>query len=348
MHDIQTLIERLKENEIIVQKFHEVESRFLSILNFRDFFEVLISEIIEKFSVHYVWISIADSSDIASFLDSIRNSEILHDRINVVDESEFGKIAGKLTKPLLANRNLDRFFVLNPPPDIRSMAIAPLTLDGKLIGTLNQADMSEDRFCPGKDTSLLERLAVKVSLCLSNVTAHEKLKFLAYHDPLTGLLNRRVMENVLEREFCRAKRYFSALSVVFIDLDNFKEVNDRYGHDVGDELLKHVAGIFSAMTRRSDVVARFAGDEFVFLLPETQLMRARAFMVRVVMRVQDIPFRDSEGNQIRTSFSYGIASSDEKGMDDYSTLIKKADERLLIEKKDRGSIEKILKIIKSA
>lgn len=348
MQDIQTLIERLKENELVAQKFHEVESRFLTILNFRDFFEVLVSEIIEKFSVQHVWISMADTAEISSFLDSIGSSEILRERINIVDESEFCKIAGKLAKPLLANRNLERFYVLNPPDDIGSIAIAPLTLDGKLIGTLNQADPSEERFSPGKDTSLLERLAVKVSLCLSNVTAHERLKFLAYHDPLTGLLNRRVMENVLEREFSRAKRYFSVLSVVFIDLDNFKEVNDRYGHDVGDELLKHVTGIMSAMTRRSDVVARFAGDEFVFILPETHLMRAESFMERVVKRVQDIPLRDNDGNNIKASFSYGVASSDEKGIDDFTDLLKRADERLLFEKKERGSIEKILKIIKSA
>ncbi|WP_051284124.1 diguanylate cyclase [Desulforegula conservatrix] len=348
MQDLKTLIERLKENEIIAQRFHEVESRFLSILNFRDFFEVLVSEIVDKFSVPHVWISIIDTCEISRFLDAIRNSEILHDRINVVNEDEFGKIAGKLTRPLLANKNLDRFAILDPPDDSGSMAIAPLTLDGKLIGTLNQADIADDRFSPGKDTSLLERLAVKVSLCLSNVTAHEKLKYLAYHDPLTGLLNRRVMENVLEREFSRAKRYFSVLSLVFIDLDNFKQVNDRHGHDMGDELLKHVAGIFSAMTRRSDVVARFAGDEFVFLLPETQARQAEAFMERIVARLLETPLYDSNKNPVKVSFSYGVASSDEKDIDDYNLLLKVADERLLFEKKERDSINHILKVIKSA
>lgn len=348
MQDIHTLIDRLRENEIIAQRFHEVESRFLSILNFRDFFEVLISEIVDKFSIPHVWISIIESSDISGFLNAIKSSEILNGRINFVGEEEFGRIAGKLTRPLLANRNLDRFTMLGTPEDFASIAIAPLTLDGKLIGTLNQADIHEDRFSPGKDTSLLERLAVKVSLCLSNVTAHEKIKFLAYHDPLTGLLNRRVMENVLEREFSRAKRYFSALSVVFIDLDNFKQVNDRYGHDMGDELLKHVASVFSSMTRRSDVVARFAGDEFVFLLPETQAHQAKAFMERIVHRLTETPLNDSAGDGIEVSFSYGVASSDEKGMDDFATLLKKADERLLAEKKERDSFEDGTRIEKRA
>lgn len=348
MQDIHTLIERLRENEIIAQRFHEVESRFLSILNFRDFFEVLISEIVDKFSVPHVWISIIDSSEISCFLDSIRNSEILHDRINLINEDEFVKISGKLARPLLANRNLDRFAILNPPEDSASIAIAPLTLDGKLIGTLNQADTLENRFSPGKDTSLLERLAVKVSLCLSNVTAHEKLKFLAYHDPLTGLLNRRVMENVLEREFSRAKRYFSALSLVFIDLDNFKQVNDKYGHDMGDELLKHVASVFTSMTRRSDVVARFAGDEFVLLLPETQARQAESFMERIVQRLVEKPIFDSTGSRINVSFSYGIASSDEKDIEDFATLLKTADERLLSEKKERDAFDHMIKVIKRA
>lgn len=348
MQDIHTLLERLKENEIIAQRFHEVESRFLSILNFRDFFEVLISEIIEKFSVPHVWVSIVDSSEISGFLESIKNSEILHDRINIISEEEFGKISGKLGRPLLANRNLDRFAILNPPEDTGSMAIAPLTLDGKLIGALNQADISDDRFSPGKDTSLLERLAVKVSLCLSNVTAHEKIKFLAYHDPLTGLLNRRVMENVLEREFSRAKRYFSVLSLVFIDLDDFKQVNDRYGHDMGDELLRHIAAVFTSMTRRSDVVARFAGDEFVFLLPETQARQAESFMERVVQRLVENPIFDSAGNRINASFSYGVAASDEKNIEDFTTLLKTADERLLNEKKETDTFEGIVKFVKRA
>lgn len=348
MHDMQTLIERLKENEIVAQKFHDVESRILTILNFKDFFEVLISEIEGKFSVPHVWITIADSCEITRFIDHLKKPDVDNPRINVIEAEEFRKIALKLSKPLLANKNLDRFSVLNPPRDCMSMAIAPLSLDGKVIGTLNQADVSKDRFIPGMDTSLLERLAVKVSLCLSNVTAHEKLKFLAYHDPLTGLLNRRVMESVLEREFSRAKRYFSVLSVVFIDLDNFKQVNDKYGHDVGDEFLKHVAGVFSSMTRRSDVVARFAGDEFVFLLPETQARQAEAFMERIVARLNNNPLLDEQGKEIPGSFSYGIASSDEKDIEDCVELLKIADERLLFEKKERDSVNRILKIIKSA
>ena len=120
-----------------------------------------------------------------------------------------------------------KLFPKNKKYYIQSIAVAPLSLDGDIIGSLNQADFSPLRFKPGIDTSLLEQLALKVSLCLSNVTAHEKLRFLAYHDPLTGLLNRRVMEVVLKREFARSKRYSRPLSLVFIDMDYFKQINDK-------------------------------------------------------------------------------------------------------------------------
>nr|MBC8246020.1 DUF484 family protein [Deltaproteobacteria bacterium] len=197
MTDIATIIERLKQNEEITKKFHEIETRILSIVNFRDLFEVLLVLIKEKFNVPYVWISMIDQSEVSSLIQSLETSESLKEKINIIAREDFLNLIGRRLNPLLANQDIEPFKKLLPKNQnyfIKSIAVAPISLDGEIIGSLNQADFSRSRFQPGIDTSRLEQLAVKVSLCLSNVTAHEKLKFLAFHDPLTGLLNRRVME----------------------------------------------------------------------------------------------------------------------------------------------------------
>ena len=135
------------------------------------------------------------------------------------------------------------------------------------------------------------------------------------------------MESVLVRELNRSKRYASTLSVVFLDLDDFKAVNDKYGHDRGDDLLKYVAKSLFDMSRESDVVARFAGDEFVFILPETPAKSAEKLMNRVKKYLKDSPLLH-EDISLPISISFGVASTEDEQMNDPTTLLKKADEML--------------------
>ncbi|HSM74206.1 MAG TPA: DUF484 family protein [Desulfobacterales bacterium] len=328
--DLNALLHRLQENEEIARKFAAVETAILSILKFRDLFEVLLTEIRERFKVPYVWISMIENSDLQSLISSLASSEMLRERMSVIDRRSFRDLVGSTMMPVLVNENLKPYFKLLPQKKkyfIKSMAMAPLSLDGEIIGSLNQADFSPDRFSPGIDTSLLEQLAVKVSLCLSNVTAHEKLRYMAFHDPLTGLLNRRVMETVLQREFNRARRYKSPLSVVFIDLNDFKAVNDTYGHDCGDDLLQFLGSNLVKMSRDSDVVARFAGDEFVLILPETTAENAEHLMERVGTYLKSTPLKVG-AKEITCTISYGVACSRDPLLRDPAALLKAADERL--------------------
>jgi diguanylate cyclase (GGDEF)-like protein len=177
------------------------------------------------------------------------------------------------------------------------------------------------------EVGLLKQLAVKVSICLANVMAHERLAMLAFRDPLTDLLNRRVMEQVLRREFDRARRYGTELAVVFLDIDRFKAINDRYGHDMGDEVLKWVGNRLLAMSRQSDVVARFAGDEFVIILPNTIADRAYRFVDRLQTFFLSTHLAHDE-KVIPVSVSCGISTMADAGMTDAISMLKKADERL--------------------
>lgn len=339
MNDIETIISRLKENEEIAKKFHRVESKILSILNFKDLFEVLLTEIRDNFKVPYVWISMVQNSEISSLIESLGSSELLKEHLNIIEKSSFLHLINCSMEPVLVNDNLKPFFKLFPQNRkffIKSLAVAPISLDGDIIGSLNQADASHNRYQPGIDTSLLEQLALKVSLCLSNVTAHEKLKFLAYHDPLTGLLNRRVMEKILARECDRCARYQKPLSVAFLDLDYFKHINDTYGHKRGDDLLVYLAQTLKKMTRQSDVVARFAGDEFVIILPETEPESAANLMERIQAFLNEQPANIHE-TEIRIALSYGISATTGQTVADPSVLLKSADEKLYENKKKRQS-----------
>ncbi len=331
------ILERLQQNEEIAKKFFEIEASILTTLNFKDFFEQLLYEIREKFQLPYIWISLISESHIARHIQDAEVSSLLKTSTVFINAQEFLKITENSRQPILANENLHRFRNLLPDGDfqnkISSISIAPITLDGQLVGSINQADHDPSRFQPGIDTSLLEQLSSKVSLCLSNVVAHEQLKFLAFHDSLTGLLNREAMKRALDREFERAKRYKGDLSIIFMDLDGFKEINDTQGHDVGDLALCHLARALSRLKRDSDIVARFAGDEFVLILPSTREVEAGQYILRLRYELfqYPLPIIDAVSRKeinIYVRFSHGIASLATDKVNSPQELLKLADERL--------------------
>ncbi len=153
----------------------------------------------------------------------------------------------------------------------------------------------------------------------------DKLEELAYTDPLTGLNNRRFFLEEAKRMIEYAKRYKEPMSLIMLDIDNFKKINDEYGHDVGDIVLRELAEIIKKNTRSSDISARFGGEEFVILLPRTN--EERAFLVAERIRQN---FKRSkvqvDGREVETTVSIGVATLEEE--DSIENLIKKADEAL--------------------
>ena len=142
MSKIKEIIETLKQNQEIAQKFFEIETSVLSILNFKDFLERLLTEIQDKMEIPYVWISLIEESDFTDMLQKSATSEILKERTSLIERDLFLKVIKNKTEPILANDDLTAFHALLPREHkyhIRSLAIAPLTLDGGIIGSLNQA-----------------------------------------------------------------------------------------------------------------------------------------------------------------------------------------------------------------
>ncbi len=335
MKDINEILARLSENEKITRKFTEIEISILTILNFKDLFEVLLTQIQDKFMVPYAWICLVDSCEIPQLLNSIDASNILKERLTILDRDTFIKITKAPQTCILANRNLKPYFKLLPDKQkffIKSLAIVPLFLDGELIGSFNLADFSQNRFMPGIDTSALDQLGLKVSLCLSNVTTHEKLRYLSYHDPLTGLLSHRMIDTVLEREFSKARRYDMPLALALLDVDHFKMVNSTLGHGLGDDVLRYVSKQLQQRVRKCDILFRYGSDNFIVILPNTNAINAERMMLRFQKWLSANPFRKNKGI-LNITVSIKVVSSEENSIRSHKQLLLTAQERLYLAKK---------------
>lgn len=218
---------------------------------------------------------------------------------------------------------------------IRSGIYAPLTVGRRQIGVLSAHRERIDAFTQA-DLDLLTVVARYLTGAIEVARLHEQLKELAATDALTGLANRRCFFDRLVPEIARTRRAGRTVSVVLIDLNGFKAVNDAYGHAKGDETLIRVAETLARSVRASDLAARFGGDEFVLMLPETTPDQTEEMLSR--FELLEIPMPD-QGVPLRLTFCYGIASFPNDG-DDPEGLLRVADSRLYAMKKQLYTQEK--------
>jgi diguanylate cyclase (GGDEF)-like protein len=148
-------------------------------------------------------------------------------------------------------------------------------------------------------------------------------------DPLTGVYNRLQMEDVLEREFATAVALQQPLSIAFIDLDDFKQINDRYGHLVGDQVLRQFAQTLQRMLRSTDLVARYGGEEFLVVLSHSNEAASTRVLQRILDEVSRLPMAVVEGQSLFVTFSAGLATHDgESSFNDARSLLQAADDAL--------------------
>ena len=196
---------------------------------------------------------------------------------------------------------------------------------GKLAAAFNRmADLHE------RNHNQLVALNVELEERVSRRT--QQLRELAARDPLTGLYNRRHFNEVLTRRLAEARRYNTPLSCLMVDLDDFKDTNDTHGHQVGDELLILTALTISSQLRAADVAARFGGDEFVVLLPQTTLRRAQALGERIAEKLVDGVHEQLP--HVKLTLSIGVSEQQEVDSDDPENLIQAADQALYTAKSE--------------
>jgi diguanylate cyclase (GGDEF)-like protein len=180
------------------------------------------------------------------------------------------------------------------------------------------------------DEALVQRACIvgeQIALALSNLELRRTLTEQSISDPLTGLHNRRYLEETLPRELSRAQREERSLALVLIDVDHFKRINDTFGHDVGDEVLKAIAELLRAQTRAGDVTSRMGGEEMLVVLPGANLEQAtsKAEALRVRIAELELRARQQPIGAVTASFGVAVFPRHGHGMDE---LLKKADQAL--------------------
>ncbi|WP_461829480.1 GGDEF domain-containing protein [Aquifex sp.] len=161
---------------------------------------------------------------------------------------------------------------------------------------------------------------------------NELLEYKASHDSLTGLYNREALYNILKAEVMKAKLSRKVLSVIFLDLDNFKALNDTYGHQYGDEVLKKVGEILKSSVRKGDIVARYGGDEFVIVLHSKTNLEPEKVAERIKVRIEE------SLRMYNISVSYGIAIFGEDGSTP-EELINAADKKMYEQKQKKKNLK---------
>ena len=212
----------------------------------------------------------------------------------------------------------------------------PLRLAGKPLGMLALVPKNGQKFKDGKK-ELMSTISNILAISLKNAQEYHRLKEMAVTDGLTGLFNYKGFRAFMEREFQRARRYNKPLSLIMMDVDSFKGINDSLGHPAGDYVLRELAGCLRSSVRNSDIVARYGGDEFVILLPETEVGKAEVLMKRMSYVIRNYAFQWGS-ERIHVDISYGISAIAElengKGEDE---LIHMADSSLYTAKRSRAN-----------
>jgi diguanylate cyclase (GGDEF)-like protein len=216
----------------------------------------------------------------------------------------------------------------------RTLAMLPLVAKGQVVGLVEMFARREVDW-DSQRLALARTMANEAAMALENARLYEDARRRADRDPLTDFFNHRYLHERLAEEVVRSQRGRRPLSVVMLDLDDFKLVNDSFGHLFGDQVLTWVAEMIRGTLRASDVAARYGGDEFALILPDTDAEAARRAAERILMAFQDRPFVDNVRGRIPVTASIGIATYPDDGRS-ATDLIAAADRALYDVKRGGG------------
>jgi diguanylate cyclase (GGDEF)-like protein len=217
-----------------------------------------------------------------------------------------------------------RQMMMDPQATLKSYLTLPLAVEGEIIGCISVSSDQPNAF-DGQKLQFFSVIGYQMAASLKHLQRLSSVKKEATHDTLTGLVNRRYFEERLTADSQKAFLNGSALSVIMVDIDHFKRVNDTFGHAAGDKVLREVASLLkSSVRRQDDMVARYGGEEFVLVLPGVILETASTIAERIRRSIQDTPIDIGE-TQLHLTISLGISNFPIHRVRSKEDLVKMAD-----------------------
>jgi two-component system cell cycle response regulator len=213
-------------------------------------------------------------------------------------------------RPALGTRIMNRYDWLIEISDInkyRSAALLPLKRGKEIIGIQLLLSKDRERYNKSYDTAFLQKLSAMIAISIENCINQQRTRELGYQDGLTNAYNRRYFDERLKHETDRCIRNKTDLVCLFIDVDFFKQVNDRYGHQAGDMVLVRLVTLMREQVRSSDIVARYGGEEFAIILPDTGIQLAYEVAERIRRQVEDQELTVND-KTLSITVSIGLAS----------------------------------------
>jgi diguanylate cyclase (GGDEF)-like protein len=271
-----------------------------------------------------IYICSEDKTSLRAEYISGENQEAFRNYTMQLGEHLSGWVAAQKEPAINANPEADLEPILdkiNVP--LEHALVYPLVVDEVSFGAISLYSAKGKSFRYGH-FHVMEIVAQQAATAVYNALKFEGTREDALTDGLTSLPNIRFLQLYLDQELNNTKRYRTPLSLLVMDLDGFKKVNDTYGHQIGDRVLIEVSSILKGEIRGSDIIVRYGGDEFVAVLPGATLQEARVPIERIQAAIQDFRFIVTPGEVVGIGISIGAASSPEDG-DKAESLLKAAD-----------------------
>ncbi|HET6821139.1 MAG TPA: diguanylate cyclase [Anaerolineales bacterium] len=259
------LYARSQEHLQVMTMLQSVSHTVTSSLELEEILNNVLQSLKDSFGYTYASIYLFDG-DVLHMGAQLGYPEDMLIREIAINEGVIGRTARSRETQFVRDVNLDSDF-MRASYDVRSEIAVPLLKEDNVLGVLN-VESGHDLLTEN-DVNLLKALAGSVAIAIDNARLHAEVKRMAMTDVISGLANRRAFDEILEVELMRASRYQHSLSLIILDLDSFKEYNDKWGHPAGDVRLREVANLLRLNVREPDVAARYGGEEFAIILPDT-------------------------------------------------------------------------------
>lgn len=309
---LQIFLERAHQNQKIMSRHQSLDLKLIGSSSFRELIVNIFTTLAATSELDFVTLTLIDhKNSLREILVDLKlDLAEFPDLMFVSNVRELGVLEKEYSKPLLGayKANLHTSFFPTHLKKPGSIAIIPLVRHGKMIGCLNLGSVDPMRFNPMMATDFIENLASIIAICLENVINSERLTYIGLTDALTNVSNRRFVEQRMLEEIGRARRQQYNIACLYLDIDFFKRINDQYGHQSGDDVLKEVATRIKAELRLSDTLGRFGGEEFVVILVNANLHDALQVAERIRLSIASKAFMLSMAGVCNTSISIGIST----------------------------------------